>query len=301
MTTEMNRTRTAHSSRGFTLAELSIYMGLFGVLAAVAYGFLRSDLTLVAKNTSINQTHTAMRSSLNRLADELQQARDIPDLITATGSPTSGSAAGLSFDRFIGTPYVVTHPGGAGLSASATSITVARSTNPLASPPIPQAGELMLIDAPDQPVRARVASVSAAAINVAAQRQSILITLAAPLGTAVTWNAGTPKTADLARRVAFIAVPVVGKCELRYFKQFEPMPSLSDPANYVVISDQLSAQSGETTPFSIDASTSDKLVKVSLRARTREYSGWLSKRQSNGFNTFTAVNSTMPSRLRPKQ
>ena len=79
------------------------------------------------------------------------------------------------------------------------------------------------------------------------------------------------------------------------------MPTLTNAANYTVVSNQLSTQSWETTPFSIDTVGSDKLVRASLFARSTDYSTVLANKQLNNFNTFVRLSTSLPSRLRPKQ
>jgi hypothetical protein len=124
--------------------------------------------------------------------------------------------------------------------------------------------------------------------------------LSSGLSTAVTWTASQVQTSRLVHREAFIVVPVGSYSELRYFQNFEPMPTLTNAANYTVVSNQLSTQSGETTPFSIDTVGSDKLVRASLFARSIDYNNVLANKQLNNFNTFVRLSTSLPSRLRPK-
>ena len=196
---------------------------------------------------------------------------------------------------------MVTNPSGTGLSASATTITITRSTVALASPPLPAAGDTLLIDASPTSVRAVIATSTPGIINGATQRQPIVLTLSSALGTAVSWTGTQVQTSRLVHREAFLIVPIGDKSELRYFKNFEPMPVLTNSANYVVVSNQISVQAGETTPFSIDTVGADKLVRASLFARSTDYSTYLANKQLNEFNTFVRLNTSLPSRLRPRQ
>ena len=290
------RKRTA-----FTLVEMLIYMGFAVAISGVGYTFLTGQTTLYAKNMSIVSSHTSARSTLDRLVNNLQQANGLPVLISTTGATSAAPASGLYYDRYLGDPYVVTHPGGTGLAAGATTLTVTRSTAALASPPLPGPGDTLLLDASPSPVRAVIATSTPGTINGATQRQTIVLTLSSGLSSAVTWTASQVQTSRLVHREAFIVVPVGNSSELRFFPNFEPMPTLTNAANYAVISNQISTQSGETTPFSIDTVGSDKLVRASLFARSTDYSSVLANKQANNFNTFVRLSTSLPSRLRPKQ
>ena len=80
----------------------------------------------------MNLTNTTMRGSLDRAEQLIQQADSLPALIDTAGGPAAGPAAGVSFDSYRGGPYVVNAPA-CGLPASTTTLTIVRSTNPLAS------------------------------------------------------------------------------------------------------------------------------------------------------------------------
>ena len=286
---------------GSSLLELTIYFGIAVIISGVAYSFLRGAMTLYAKNMSIVRSHTNLRSVLDRLGNNLQQANSLPVLINTSGTVTPAPAAGLYYDRYLGDPYVVTNPGGAGLPSATTSITITRSTVPLASPPIPAAGDAIMIDDPNGPVRALIATSTPGAVDATTQRQPISLTLTAALGTTIIWSATEVRAAKLIHREAFLVVTVGDKSEFRYFQNFEPLPVLTNPANYTVISNQISILAGETTPFSIDTIGTDRIVRASLFARSTDFSTWLSNKQANEFNTFVRLNALLGSRLRPKQ
>ncbi|MEP6975202.1 MAG: prepilin-type N-terminal cleavage/methylation domain-containing protein [Spartobacteria bacterium] len=296
------------SRSGFTLVEILVAAALLGAVGLVVSSFTVTETWLYAKNAALNSSHQSARQALDRLANELQQAQNLPILIDATGTPTAAStAAGVSYDRLVGTPYKVQHPGGSGYSSTATKVRVTLSTNLLASPPIPVQGDVLLLDLPTRsPVRARVFSVSITNTDTTLQQQTLELTLANPLGTDVTWNSSETKTAQVVRRQAFIVVPAVDRNELRFYQNFEPLPALNDPTQYIVVTDEVSnvklsdGTSRDVTPFSIDTSGGDKLVKASLRMQAKDYVNSLANKQDNSFNTFVQMEVTLPSRLRPK-
>ncbi len=306
-----------YQQSAFTLVEILVALGVLSVVGTVAMSYMGSQTFLFAKNTSLNQSHASVRSELDRLTNELQQAQSPPILTDTSGVATGVTpAAGLQFDRLVGDPYVIAYPGSPGLAATDTSVTVTRSTNILASAPIPRPGDVLLIDPPTgAPIRAQVASVAAGVIDAKAKRQLITLTFVAPLGVAIDWRnpPDTPpqqKTAKLVRREAFIVMPSGDRNELRFYQSFEPLPPvtlaaiLNDPSQYIVITDAVSTAvpvSGpaDATPFSIDTTGGNRLVTANLGTQAQDYVNSLANKQAaNSFNTFVRITTTLPSRQR---
>jgi type II secretory pathway pseudopilin PulG len=312
------RQRSSFGSAGFTLVEIFVAVGVLAVMGTVAMSYLRSEALLFAKNVSLNQSHASVRSVLDRLTNELQQTQSPPILLDTTGAQTAVSpAAGLQFDHLVGDPYVLVYPGPPGLAAGDTSIGVVRSTDPLSSAPLPRPGDVFLIDPPSgSTIRAQVASITGTA-SAGPQRQAIALNLSAPLGTALDWrnppdNPPQQKTVKLVRREAFIVMPSGGKNELRFYQSFEPLPPgtissiLNDTSQYVVITDAVStavpadpALPADATPFSIDTTGGNRLVKANLATQAQQYVNTLASNQAaNSFNTFIRIKATLPSRQR---
>lgn len=293
---------------GFTLVEILAALAVFSVVGILIASFTMSESWLFAKNTAVNSSHRSVRRALDRLANELQQTQNLPVLIdTAGATTTNATAPGLAYDRLLASPYKVNHPGGLGLKGSTLTMSVTRSTDPLASPALPQAGDIFLLDQPQgPPVRAQVAGYIVGAVDPIAKLQTLTLTLSRPLGNDVFWDPAQTKTAPLVRRQAFLVMPAGSRSELRFYQNFEPIPALNDPSNYTVITSEVSTFKlpdgtlRDVTPFSIDTSTNDKLVKASLRMQAKDYSVSLANKQSNSFNTFVQIDVTLPSRLRPK-
>ena len=296
------------SSAGFTLVEILVALVVLTVVGVLISSFTISETWLYAKNTAVNGSHRSARRALDRLANELQQSQDLPTLIDTTGLATTAPiAAGLSYDRLVGSPYKINHPGGTGLPAAATSVSVTRSTNFLASPPVPVPGDVLLLDLPaGNPIRARISAVSVTNTNAVAEQQTLTLTLVSPLGTDLIWDPSQIKTAQVVRRQAFIVMPAGERNELRFYQSFEPMPALDDPTSYTVITDAVSTvllpdgTPRDATPFAIDTTGGNKLVKAGLRIQARDYVFSLAGKQANSFNTFVGIDVTLPSRLRPK-
>ncbi len=300
----MTSLRALNSRRrisGLTLVELTIYFSISVLISAVIYSFLTGASTLYAKNMSIVHSHTNLRSVLDRLTNNLQQAYTMPVLINTSGTTSAAPAAGLYYDRYLGDPYVITNSSGTGLASTVTSITITTSKAALASPPAPSVGDAILISEPTGNVRARITAVTTGTYDAVNQRQPYTVTLSAALGKTVSWSPPEVRIACLLHREAFLVVPGATSAEFRFYKNFEPVPTINDAANYTVISNQLSILNGETTPFSIDTVGTDRIVRASLFARCTEYSTWLANKQANEFNTFVRLNAVLASRLRPKQ
>jgi len=268
------------------------------VVSGLAFSFLQAGTLLLAKNVSVNMSNNELRSAIDQIQDRVQTATNIPILVNTSGTAAVSPSAGIYFERLLGESYVVTHPGGTGLTAAATSVTVTRSTDVYASPPIPVAGDVLLIDGGTATMRPRVSSVTTGAVS--GGLQTVTITFVAALGTAISWDATFVKTATLIRREAFIVMPGAGRSELRRYPSFETTTNFNDATQYSVISRQVGTQTGETTPFSIVTVGLDKLVNIDFRVRTVGFENALAAKELNTFSGFMRVQCMVPSRQRPK-
>ena len=284
----------------FTLLELMIYCLLAGVVAMVTFQALRAGSSLSVKNASLNRSHESLRSSLDRLANNIRASRNLPTLLSAAGSPTtSSSAAGIRYDRILGEPYVLDPVSGAGsLPASTASISVWRSTAEIALPPVPSVGDVLLIDTPTGAARARVSGV--VQDPPAGDRQKLTIAFAGGLGKPLSWVANQPQWARLVRQEAFIVVPVNGKNELRFYPSFETAAEVNNPAHYTVVTDQIGTEDGDETPFEIADVNGDKSLQANLRVEITDHNRWLTGKQSGDINTAFHLDLNLTSRLRPK-
>ena len=268
------------------------------VVSGLAFSYLRTGTILTAKNVTTNLTNNELRSSMDQIADRIQSAISVPVLINTVGASVSSPAAGVYYDRLLGEPYVVEHPGGSGLASSATSLVLRRSMNDYASPPIPKVGDVVIIDNPDFDLRPRVSAVSTAAVSGGLQK--ITITLAAPLGTSIVWEAAQLKTAKLIRREALIMMPSGNRYQLRRYDSFETTTNFNDATKYTVISRHGGNIGSEITPFSITSAGLDKLLNVDFRVRASGFENVLAKKEASSFSNYMRVQCMIPSRQRPK-
>jgi hypothetical protein len=297
---EASIARAGHRSMaGFTTVELMVATSVLVIVSAIAFAFMRSGTILADKSTRLNHSHDELRGSFDRLADHLLAANNVPTLIGTNGLTTTAPAAGLKFDKVVGDPYVLDPPTEAGsLSSTATSVSVWRSTSSVANAPVPRVGDVMLIPTPTGNIRAQISSVAALPPGVATQK--ITLNFSAAVGKSLTWLANQPQIAKLVRPEAFIVMPANGLNELRLYPLFEPVPSLSDPSKYTVLTNQVGTSSGEDTPFSVLDINGDRIVQSTLQIRDSQYSKVFANKEQNTYSGYFQLLLNLPSRLRPK-
>ena len=300
------RTNSRATRAAFTLVETMIYGAMGCVVSMIAYSALHSAAVLAVKNTNLNRSHDDLRSTYDRLARHLLAAGNIPTLVdtagatvsttytTATGNQATGPAAGFTFDRNIGGPYVLDPDTANGtLAATATSCSFWVSSAALATAPLPQPGEILVIPTPTGSIRASV--VSATISGSATGRRKFTVTFSAPVGKALSWTADAPQSGKLVKREGFLVI----NAQLRYYPVFQPLPTLSDATKYKLLTDQLSRMAGEQTAFRVEEVNGDRLLTSTLQVRERSDAQWISDDEANSYNTYFQLHVNLPSRLHP--
>jgi len=278
-----------HSRAAFTLLELTIAVGIAGVVSMLIGTYLSGSSLLFAKNISTNLTHNSVRSSVDKITQDVSQGYTAIKLITTAGvTVTSGSAAGVVFDEFRGGPYVVTYPGGTGLLGSATAITITRSTNATASPPIPVAGDVILLDGAED-VRLVVGSVVAGVIDPVTLRQTLVVTLSSAPGTNILWQSTRTKLARLVRREAYVVVPINGTNQLRFYHAAETITNFAAATGFSLVVKNVGIAVGDSTPFSVSTLDGLDFLKVTLRLRSDQYGNRLANKEANEFSAIQRV------------
>lgn len=292
------KSRSHAAVAAFSLIELIIYAAMGVVVSFVSYSALRSAAVLSVKNTNLNRSHDDLRSAYDRLARHLLSANNVPTLVNTSGATvTTGPAAGFSFDRNIGGPYVLDPPNAAGsLASTSSTLSVWLSTSSLARAPIPRAGEIMIIPTASGNIRASVSTVTPSSVTYDGTPKKITITFTAPVGKSLSWGANEPQSAKLVRPEAFI---VMGP-ELRYYPIFQPLPNLNDATKYRMLTDQISTQAGEQLPFEITDFNGDRILTSTLQVRERRNAMWIQGDETNSYNTYFQLHVNLPSRLRPR-
>ncbi len=325
------------SQLGFTLIELSIYTLLVAVLGAVSYSFLLSGMTLATKNSNLNRSHEDLRLAFDRMAHQLAGANNVATLIDTTGATVSGPvtavttpmtgtltgpAAGFKFDQVVAEPYVLESPQTANnplaagtISSTATSINVfypkynlthVQHLTPSASGTAVLAeGYILQIPQPDgSQIRWQISSVGARdATN--ANWYKVGLTFTAAIGKTISWSVNQPQMVKVIRNQAFLVADVFDPKgnlfrELRYYKDFEPMPTLSDKTKYTVLCNQIGILTGEDKPFSILDYNGDKMVQSTLRVRERDNKQGIGNDRYANYYTYFQLLVNLPSRFRPR-
>lgn len=281
-------------------ASISLFVGLF-----IAYTLVTGSI-LFAKNTATNVTHNSLRTAIDRMEQDLTKANGGFTLVSPTGAVvTAGQAAGVVFDQVIGNPYIVTPPTANGIIATTSSLTITRSTNPLASPMIPQVDDVLLLDG-GETARLRVANVSVGANSGAPlYQQPLTITLTSAVGKVIDWSAPIVKYCKLVRKCAYIVIPATDKNELRYFPTAESILNYATAANYVLVDDNVGMDAGDSTPFSratvtgtaAKGTAARDFLRMTVRMRTRGYDQSMLKREANKFSSSQRVDFVMTPRI----
>lgn len=305
--------KASKSLAGYTFVEISIALGVLFIVGGIAYSMLISSTTLLAKNLSLNQSNSILRSALDRMYSEVNQANGLPKLINADGTPASGSgpAAGIIFDRYIGGPYLVNNVSGSGLSAGATTLKITRSTNALAAP-TPAPGDVIAMG--DGSVRPIVKSFTTATADPSPSPapnpgQTLTVTLQSPLSASISWDSTVKQTATLLHRKAFVVVPSNGRGELRMYGNAEAVANYNDPSAYVVLNREIGLEvqgtEEENKPFKI-VSTDDSgaalgasFLRIAMRVEEQQFNKYLATQQSKSFNTFLRVDTLLRPRTIP--
>ena len=294
----MKRSFKTSAGGAFTLVEIMIASAVATVVGLAIFTAVNTAMMMAARNLSLNLTNNSERKALDRIEQVIQQANTMPTLITTTGAAATSPAAGVTFDYYLGGPYVI-NVSGATLAASTTSLTLLRSTNAVASPPVPNPGDVLMINGAPTSIRARISTVVVGSTD-GSGHQTITITLASQIGAVVSVPTSGVLTAFLVRMVAFIVMPEGTGQELHYYGSYETTSNLSDPTQYIMLTDQIGIQAGDATPFSLVQIQSTSFVSLSLRVRSSVFDRRLSGKQADQFNTFARVDVAIRPKINPQ-
>jgi hypothetical protein len=281
----------------FTLIEILIAAAVATVVGLAIFTSMNTAMFMTARNLSVNLTNNSERKALDRIEQVIQQANTMPVLITTTGAAATSPAAGVSLDYYLGGPYV-TNATGSTLPSSTTALTLVRSTNAVASPPIPNPGDVLMINGAPSSIRALISTAVASAPN-GSGLQTIAITLVNQLGAAVSIPPSGILTSTLVRKVAFIVMPEGTGEELHYYGSYETTTNLNDPTKYVMLTDQVGLLAGASTPFSLATIQSTSFVGLAFQVRSNQFDQRLSGKQADKFNTFARVDVYIRPKINP--
>jgi hypothetical protein len=112
-------TPSASRQRGFTIAEVSVAMGISLLVGLMIFLVLNAGMTLYAKNTAVNSAHQQARAGVDQMLANLHASVSIPQLVDANlnaasemgagpnGSPSPIPRQGISFQTFNAGPFPV--------------------------------------------------------------------------------------------------------------------------------------------------------------------------------------------------
>jgi prepilin-type N-terminal cleavage/methylation domain-containing protein len=226
---------SARPTRGFTLPEVLISMGIMTIVGLMIFLVLNSGMVLYAKNTAVNTAHQQARAGVDQMLQNIHSSVSIPQLVDSNlqpittiidGSGAPVQAPGISFQSFAAGPFPVV----ADALATDTSITLNCPGY------VPGAGARLNI--PAFGIELDVASTTVSGANL---RYNFAQAIGAPIdivGTGIDGGAGTTYmiTAFITTRRAYA---VVGG-DLRYYPT-------NDLSSYKVITRNITS----ATPFSI--------------------------------------------------
>ena len=104
------------SSRGFTLPEILISMGIMTIVGLMLFLVLNSGMVLYAKNTAVNTAHQQARAGVDQMVQNIHSSVSIPQLVDSglqpittiiDGSGNPVQAPGISFQSFAAGPFPV--------------------------------------------------------------------------------------------------------------------------------------------------------------------------------------------------
>jgi prepilin-type N-terminal cleavage/methylation domain-containing protein len=219
---------------GFTLTELMMAVAIFVIGGLIVFPLFDGDLSLFARNFSINKSNNSLRWALQKLKKDIDMSVEPPTLMSYSGSTTSGTLTALTSSTVsaqaillwvnLGPAYDLQPSSGSTINPSA-GVTlqrhIASSGDPTPSSVVPQIGDRLMIMDPSpystgmpetvtmgsgsitKPGRA-VTSVSIASTDTTSPTFKVGLNLTNPLPTGIPAS----ETAYFVREVAYVAYPV---------------------------------------------------------------------------------------------
>ena len=158
--------RRFRSRAGFKLVELMVALGIFVLGGGVAYPLLIGDVSLYARNFSLNKSDNSLRYSLQKLKQDIDMSIEPPTLVNYSLSGTTGvltpqssstvSAQGILLWVSLGPSYDMQGTSGTNTTVPVTGAitlnrrvnTVASASDPFPSSAMPQIGDRLIILSP---------------------------------------------------------------------------------------------------------------------------------------------------------
>jgi prepilin-type N-terminal cleavage/methylation domain-containing protein len=222
-------------SRGFTLPEILIAMGIMTIVGMMIFLVLNSGMVLYAKNTAVNTAHQQARAGVDQMLQNIHGSVSIPQLVDSSlqpidviidGSGNPVQAPGISFQSFVGGPFPVV------VAANATDTSITLFCPGYTSPASAR------LNIPAFNIELDIVSTTASGANLTFNFAQAIGTAVQIVGTGIEGGAGTTSivTAFITARRSYAAAGG----DLRYYPT-------NDLSNYKVITRNLTSG----TPFTI--------------------------------------------------
>ncbi len=136
--------KTRRHIAAFTFVEMMVALAIGAVVGLIAYGIASEGVISFARNVSINRSYTNARQTVARIANVMQSAGHIPQLIDATGADTNVSpAAGIRFWQYSSAPlYYINTPL---LTDSSLTLSLIKPGTTATAIPAPSIGDMVSI------------------------------------------------------------------------------------------------------------------------------------------------------------
>ncbi|MGI8431139.1 MAG: PulJ/GspJ family protein [Chthoniobacterales bacterium] len=165
---------TLRRARGTTLLELSVAIGLIGVLGLSIYSILNVGMILGAKNTAVNTAHQQARIAMLQMVQDLHSAVSLPALTDVDSVPLNNptpntAAAGISFQLWAAGPYKICADAAADSNVVQVQLAVGDT--------VPKKNERLIVKSH------QIEQDITAVVNLGGRKYNL--TLAAPIGAAI--------------------------------------------------------------------------------------------------------------------
>jgi hypothetical protein len=263
----MNLARTSRriKAAGYTLAEISVAMGLVGVVGLILYSTLSTTLRLSSVNVVTNVSNYRARQTLDRIGEIVRYAQDTPLLINKDGTVATGNTSdGIIVKNSVDGPYVFKNANGqADAEIPDTAKTFIVEFSPSANVVAPTVGDFFTLALSKHP-ELEVTTVSTPIQNGGVSK--VTITTQQALGELAKPGIYTVG-AYRYRKEAFVFAQSGERWELRHFGSLTALSKFNEKAYYRVMGTGYSKLGDQ--PFFVATTTVNGTRSVTLRAVAR--------------------------------
>jgi len=136
-----------HPPRGYTLVELSIAMGMIGVVGLIIYTVLNGGMVLFSKNVATNYSNLTVGGAAQRMIQDLHESIGRAELVGSNLQPVAGeSAVGVRFPLLLNEAAVrVISDNSGNTTINSVSSTDTVSLRISLPPVVPKTGDIFIL------------------------------------------------------------------------------------------------------------------------------------------------------------